>query len=240
MSTRAQLRTQSRLEYGLGDGTASDALFSDTVMNGLINRANRIAAKEARPYVRTKTDNLPAVGSEGVSVVPLDGTEFDIDPRRGSVRWLDGATWRVLLYKPEEELADAYGALENHTGRTPRWYFLRSAESEGAGADGTARELCVFPGVAAQITAGLRRRSFVFPADLANDAASPGLPNGEDEALIPVIHWLMAELESAQGDGRPNLVLRKQGVAQATLDRLRRDFQKLRTGGTRHIRNVYR
>ena len=224
--TLQEIREQARTEYGLV-GSADDGVFSNTVMNGLINRAHRWLAREARCYYTTKAADV-AVGSDGLSVVALAGDVFEVDTRPGMVRARVGSGWRSLRRLCEEQLRAA-GALESRSNASPYGFFLRVGALDGA-----HREMCLYPGGDAAAAAGLRYAAWVYPPALAEDTDAPELPEGEHDLLLPVVKWLMADMERTSGRAdapvETNFALAREAAVE-----MRVTAERFRRGGPRRV-----
>ncbi len=223
--TLQEMREQARTEYGLGAG--ADAVFTDDVMNGLINRAHRWLAREARCYYATKAADV-TVGSDGLSVVALAGDVFEVDTRPGMVRARVGSGWRPLRRLCEEQLRAA-GALESRSNATPYGFFLRVGAMDGA-----HREMCLYPGGDVAAASGLRYAAWVYPSPMAADTDAPELPEGEHDLLLPVVKWLMADVERTSGRSdapvETNFALAREAAVE-----MRVTAERFRRGGPRRV-----
>lgn len=187
------LRQRVKGRYGLPQSATEDALFTDDVLDAIINERHRWLAEEARCYRQTVTKDLAAgSASTGLStvytgcnvIVHLDHT----------VRVLQDGEYQPLTYATEEEIVTAYGPLRGYDLSFPTLFFYRV----GTALD-QQRVVECFPGASSAVTNGFQIDAYVYPKLLTNDAHAPAMQPAESDALISAVIWGMAELEMNRG-----------------------------------------
>lgn len=186
-------RQYAKGQYGLPQSSAEDALFTNAVLNAIINRKHRWIAERTRCYRKSVTKDLP-IGdtATGLSTVNLGCNVIVSLPY--TVRASVGGEWTDLRATTEEELVTAFGALRGVDLADSWAYFFRIGEQKDA-----HRIVEVFPGATAAVTNGFQLHAYIYPEAMTNDSHAPGVQVAEADILVPATCWGMAEVELSRG-----------------------------------------
>ena len=187
------LRQYAKGQYGLPQNTTADALFTDAVLNAIINRKHCWIAERTRCYRKSVTKDLP-IGdtATGLSTVNLGCNIIVSLPY--TIRASVGGEWTELKATTEEELITAYGALRGVDLASSWAYFFRIGDQKDA-----HRVVEVFPGATAAVTNGFQLHAYIYPEAMTNDSHAPGIQVAETDILVPATCWGMAEVELSRG-----------------------------------------
>lgn len=232
------LRQVAKGDYGRGENTTADPVFTDAVLNTRINRAHRRLAYECKLYRRTFTVDLP-IASAGLSVITLNASVYEVDP--STVVVLNGATWQAVRPSDERTIRQLYGPPDEVAAGIPSRFWCEESSDGGtvASAAGTNRQLVLWPGATAAVTNGCKFDAWVYPADLTADGHIPPFPVSEHDHLIPLICHEMAKLDYTQGRADPALVSLWAETERISIAQLRRKMQRSRNPGPREVRLRY-
>lgn len=186
--------------YGAERSTTADGLFTDAILNDVLNRGHHWFAERSRCYYAEFTTNLPlgttGASGPGTSVVTLDTTLIELDLETVEFAAAGLATWTGIPFKPKKELRNAQAArsLRNVSLGTPTNFFIRPGAADNAG-----RVLELHPGANAAVTNGFKYSGWVYPPDMSADADVPELQPAEHWKILAAGCWQLALLERSRG-----------------------------------------
>lgn len=200
----SEIRQVVKGRYGLDRSTTADALFTDAVLNDLINEAHRTLARKAWLYKDTDR-NETLVG--GTKRYALDTDVIRIDPT--TMRIVVSGTYTTLLHRNEGSLRFDAGPLESVSSGTPAYWWWEQGELTND--EQVVVQLHPTPSAAGT----LYYSAWVYPADLSADADRPKFSALEHDRLVPVTCWKMAEVERSRGRDDAPVEYWAQAAAQA-------------------------
>lgn len=194
----SMLRQVAKGRYGLDRSTGEDSLFTNPVLNDLINEKHRWFASVALCYYKHNFSTALVSGQSGYAGDP---SVIEIDPKTVRVQSATN-TYAPLPLRLYSSLVSEWGALEGKATGLPTCFWMRAGGSGDTNDQSRVIEVYPVPG-ASQVGASFKLwyGGWHYPVDLAADTDRPLLPAHEHDRLIPAICWGMAELERSRGRG---------------------------------------
>lgn len=190
--TLADIRQLSRGTYGLEWSVSEDSLYTNPLLNKLINKAHHWFAGITRCYYN---DAISQALTTNTASYALDPTVIEPDVRTFRLA-ITGVFTRLRCRLPHS-LMEERGALESVAAATPTDFYIRAGTVNAAA---KKVELVPKPNAAAGTGNGtLWYGAWVYPAELAADGDLVPLADPDVYRLVSAINWQLSEFDASRG-----------------------------------------